>query len=105
MTYGKNGQPRYIKFETTDNIVKFAARVMTYNYKMLMNKTLVKIKQELNNPAINIQSLKESGRIDMIKRKMAEGKTLEEALSDPDVVNTYGRILSKKRYISNYFAE
>ncbi len=105
IVYDKSGNERSYKLLDDDRIVKPGGNATTCNYRNIIGKKIAKIKRELNNPAINIQSLKESGRIDMIKRKMAEGKTLEEALSDPDVVNTYGRILSKKRYISNYFAE
>lgn len=105
VTYDRSGNERSYKLLDDDRVVKPGVNATTCNYRNIIGKKIAKIKQELNNPAINIQSLKESGRIDMIKRKMAEGKTLEEALSDPDVVNTYGRILSKKRYISNYFAE
>ena len=40
----------------------------------------------------------------MIDKLMAEGKTEEEAFTDPQMLATYGAV-SKKRYKLNYYAE
>ena len=41
----------------------------------------------------------------MINKLVEEGMTREQAMDDKEVVNTYGVMPAKKRYISNYFAE
>ena len=105
ITYTKNGGEKHIKLMDDERIIKPAINARTYDYRNIIDKKLRKIKEGLNNPAINMQSLKESGRIEMVKKLMEKGLSLSEALSDKEVINTYGPQPAKKRYISNYFAE
>lgn len=105
ITYGRHGCVRHYKLEQNDNIIKFCVQARTYDYKNFMSKELRIIKQAFNNPAITFQSLKESGRIEMINKLIKGGMSLEEALSDKGMIATYGKVQAKKRYISNYFAE
>lgn len=67
---------------------------------------LQRIKDYVNNPAINATSLIESGRIDMIKgiMKKEPGKKLEEILKEheKEITNKYGKIFNITKYILNY---
>ena len=105
VVYDKNGNERHVKLADDDRIVKPAVNASTFDYRNIIMKKLQKIKKALNNPVLNIQSLKESGRIEMINKLVEEGMTREQAIDDKEVVNTYGVMPAKKRYISNYFAE
>ena len=105
IVYDKNGNERSMKLLEDERIVKPGANASICNYRQIINKKLAKIKQELNNPAINIQSLNESGRIEMINKLMESGKTREEALEDKEMLDKYGNIPAKKRYINSFLAE
>ena len=105
VVYDKNGNKRDVKLRQDDRIVKPGANASICNYKQIINKKLTKIKQELDNPAITIQSLNESGRIEMINKLMKGGKSKAEALEDMEMLNTYGSIPAKKRYINSFLAE
>lgn len=105
VVYDKNGNERHVKLADDDRIVKPASNASTFDYRNIIMKKLQKIKKALNNPVLNIQALKESGRIDMINKLVKEGMTREQAMDNKDVINTYGVMPAKKRYISNYFAE
>jgi hypothetical protein len=50
---------------------------------------LGKIKMELNNPAITLNALKESGRREMVDYLVKGGMTVDGALLDEAVIETY----------------
>ena len=52
--------------------------------------------------ALTIGALKESGRLEMIRILRENGKTLNEALGDKDMLYRYGDIPSRKRYCLKY---
>ena len=58
-----------------------------------------------NCNAFSVGALKESGRLEMIKTLMENGKTLREALKDEDMVYRYGVIVGHKTYIMKYGLE
>ena len=103
IAYDRRGVERHIKLIDTDTIVKPAKNARSCDYRNIMIKKMQKIKVALNNPVISFQTLKESGRIEMINGLVKRGMTIEAALSDAEVINTYGRMPAKKRYISNYY--
>ena len=55
-----------------------------------------------NCNAFTIASLKESGRLDMIKSLRALGKPLTEVLKNKDMLYRYGKIYNWKRYCLKY---
>lgn len=107
VVYDKNGKERHIPLVEDDygTIVKPARNARSYDYRNMIVKKMQRIKEAYNNPIINMQTLKESGRIEMINKLVASGMTVEAAMEDKRVINTYGVMPAKKRYISNYFAE
>ena len=58
-----------------------------------------------NCQAFGIGSLRESGRLEMIKNLQDKGLSLRDALKDNDMLYRYGRISSPKRYILKYDLE
>ena len=52
--------------------------------------------------AFGVASLKESGRLEMIKKLINQGVSLDKALADEDIEKRYGRIPSRKRYALKY---
>lgn len=52
--------------------------------------------------ALSVGALRESGRLEMIKTLMENGKSLNEALNDKDMIYRYGNIPSHKRYCLKY---
>ena len=52
--------------------------------------------------AFGVGSLKESGRLEMIKDLRKTGLSLDDALKDKDMQYRYGRIPSRKRYALKY---
>lgn len=52
--------------------------------------------------AFTVGALRESGRLEMIKGLMDNGKPLNVALTDKDMVYRYGKIPSLKRYCMKY---
>jgi len=106
LVYAKSGREMHIRL-TSDRdglIVKPACNAKSFDYRNILLKKMQKIKDAFDNYIITLQLLKESGRIEMINKLVATGMTIEDALSDKEVVNTYGAVTAKKRYISNYFA-
>ena len=67
---------------------------------------LVRIKKHIGNPAINAQSLKESGRIEMVCKLLKENEDLDlyEVLHkyNDEISNKYGIIHSYTNYILAY---
>ena len=55
--------------------------------------------------AFGVGSLRESGRLEMIKGLREQGLSLDEALKDTQMEERYGKILSRKRYILKYGLE
>ena len=105
VVYDKNGEERRIKLrEGDDRIIKPACKSDGRNYKNIIEGKLVKIKKAYENPVLNIQTLKEAGRREMIEKLIREGKTEEEAFADPQMLMTYGAV-SRKRYKLNYYEE
>lgn len=102
--YDKNGKLRHIKLieDSEGLIIKPGVNARSYDYRNIIIKKMMKIKDAFNNHVINIQTLKESGRIDMINRLIKSGMTREEAIADKEVINTYGVMPAKKRYFSNF---
>lgn len=107
IVYTKNGDEKHIKLKEDKDgiIVKPGCNARTYEYRNIINKKILRIREAFNNPLISLQILKESGRIEMINKLVATGMTIEAAMEDKEVINTYGVMPAKKRYISNYFAE
>lgn len=106
ITYDKNGNERRIKLLENDRrVVKPAANAKVGDYKNIINKKLTKIKTELNNPAITINALKESGRREMVDYLVKGGMTVDGALLDDIVIETYGYTQARKRWISKYYVE
>lgn len=56
-------------------------------------------------PAFTVHSLKESGRLEMIRNMRKAGMSLEMALRDPDMLYRYGYIPSLKRYCLKFGLE
>ncbi len=104
--YDKHGNERRVKLLENDRrIIKPAANARVGDYKNIINKKLVKIKMELNNPAITLNALKESGRREMVDYLVKGGMTVDGALLDEVVIETYGYTQARKRWISKYYVE
>ena len=99
IVYDKNGNERHVPLAPDDYgiIVKPARNVRSYDYRNIIVKKMQKIKEAYNNPIINMQTLKESGRIEMINKLVASGMTVEAAMEDKRVINTYGVIRNLTR--------
>lgn len=104
IVYNKNGNEMHIKLMPDDYgiIVKPACNARSVDYRNILIKKMQKIKDAFGNYMINLQTLKESGRIDMVNRLVAGGMNIEAAFMDKRVVTTYGAVPAKKRYFSNF---
>ena len=68
-----------------------------------INRRLDRLISATQCNALGIGALRESGRLEMIHDLMEkDGKTLDEALKDKDMLYRYGRITSLKRYRLKY---
>ena len=104
IVYTKNGKEMHVKLMQDDVglIVKLACNAKSTDYRNILIKKMAKIKDAFGNYMINLQTLKESGRIDMVNRLVAGGMNIEAAFMDKRVIETYGGVPAKKRYFSNY---
>ena len=67
-----------------------------------INRRLDYLISATNCNVFTIGALKESGRLEMIRILRENGKTLNEALGDKDMLYRYGDIPSRKRYCLKY---
>ena len=105
ISYDRHGNERHIRLLNDNRIIKPRINATVGDYKNIISKKLSKIKRELNNPAISLNALKESGRKEMVIKLIEGGMNIENALSDEKVVRTYGVVQAKKRWVRKYYAE
>ena len=105
IVYDKNGNERRVRLSEDNRIIKPACNAKTDDYRNIISKKIRKIKEAFENPSMTMQTLKESGRREMINKLISEGKTEDEAMEDEEMLNTYGNLPGKKRYKLNYYAE
>lgn len=69
--------------------------------KTLYNK-MVRIKDKLGLTYLTTNSLRESGRIEMVRDMVNKGVSINDALGDPEVVNRYGKVPSFVKWKLKY---
>lgn len=92
------------KFRSDDDrIIKlgFNAQQDKLNTQIFSRK-LIRIKKYLGIPSINKTSLKDSGLLYEIQKRMKEGRRAEEIINDEDLIIKYGRVYGVMRFIDKY---
>ena len=86
-----------------DRIIKkgFTAQdsIMT---SQIITRRMIRIKQYLGVPTINRTSLRDSGRVYEIQRRMKEGRKAKEIVNDEDLVIKYGNVQAVDRFVMKY---
>ena len=67
-----------------------------------ITRRLERLQDVTNVRAFGVGSLKESGRLEMIKDLREKGIPLHDALRNKDMIDRYGRVSSPARYILKY---
>ena len=92
--------------EDDDRIIKkgFTSTGDEMNSQIFMRR-LKNIRDFLGIPSLSMTSLKESGRLYEIKKRMKEGRELTEVVGDKDLIIKYGTMPPLSRYTQKYLAE
>ena len=99
----KIGNKRYISSDTRvlKRLVNSTVDTVHQRHKTV-NRRLDHLIDITGRSAFGVGSLRESGRLEMIKDLREDGLSLDDALKDKDMLYRYGVIPSRKRYILKY---
>lgn len=92
--------------QSDDRVVKKGrnSRLAVFSFNAIKVR-MDKIRMCLSRPSLSIHSLNESGRINEIRKRMAEGRDVRDVVKDRDIEIKYGKIQAVDRYLMKYFAE
>lgn len=104
--YNSNSVAKNKKYIDTDTRVLKRLGNSTVDSPLRRHRSLCRrldfLNDVTNQQFFGVGSLKESGRIDMVKQLVDKGMPLEKALKDKDMEYRYGIVSSPKRYILKF---